>query len=129
MDDDFSLLEVFFAMVYFFLFIAWIYLLVALATDIFRSRDLRGWAKALWVLFLVIVPVLGALVYLIARGEGMMERRGEELAQQEQAVRAYIQDAAKGPSTAEELEKLARLRDGGTITDAEFEAQKAKLLA
>jgi hypothetical protein len=129
MDNDFSVLEVFFSMLYFFLFVAWIYLLIVIATDIFRSRDLGGWAKALWVLFLVILPILGSLVYLIARGRGMAERRGEDYLQREQAFRSYVQDAASGSmSTADELEKLARLRDAGTITGAEFEAQKAKLL-
>jgi type VI protein secretion system component VasK len=130
MDDDFSVLELFVSMLWFFLFICWIYLLVMLATDIFRSRDLRGWAKALWILFLVILPVLGSLVYLIVRGEGMAERRRDDLAQQERVFRTYVQDAAReSTSTADELEKLAHLRNAGTITDAEFESQKAKLLA
>jgi hypothetical protein len=130
MDNDFSVLEVFVSMLWFFLFICWIYLLVVLATDIFRSHDLRGWVKALWILFLVILPVLGSLVYLIARGEGMAERRRNDLAQQEQVFRSYVQDAAReSTSTADELEKLSHLRNAGTITDAEFEAQKAKLLA
>jgi Short C-terminal domain/Phospholipase_D-nuclease N-terminal len=133
-DDDFSVLELFVSMLWFFLFICWIYLLVMLATDIFRSRDLGGWAKALWILFLVILPVLGSLVYLIARGEGMAERRRDDLAQQERVFRSYVQDAAREStreptSTADELEKLAHLRNAGTISDAEFEAQKAKLLA
>jgi Short C-terminal domain/Phospholipase_D-nuclease N-terminal len=130
MDDDFSVLELFVSMLWFFLFICWIYLLVILATDIFRSRDLRGWGKALWILFLVVLPVLGSLVYLIVRGEGMAERRRDDLAQQERVFRSYVQDAAReSTSTADELEKLAHLRNAGTITDAEFEAQKTKLLA
>jgi ABC-type multidrug transport system fused ATPase/permease subunit len=130
MDDDFSVLEVFFSMLYFFLFIAWIYLLIVIATDIFRSRDMGGWAKALWILFLVILPIVGSLIYLIARGRGMTERQGEDYRQREQAFQSYVQDAARGStSTADEIEKLARLRDAGTITSAEFDAQKAKLLA
>jgi Short C-terminal domain/Phospholipase_D-nuclease N-terminal len=130
MDNDFSVLEVFFSMLYFFLFIAWIYLLIVIATDIFRSRDMGGWGKALWVLFLVILPIIGSLVYLIARGRSMAERQSQDYIRREEAFRSYVQDAAGGStSTADELEKLAQLRDAGTITSAEFDAQKAKLLA
>lgn len=130
MDNDFSVLEVFFSMLYFFLFVAWIYLLIVIATDIFRSRDIAGWAKALWILLLVILPILGALIYMIARGYGMAERQGQDYLRREQAFQSYVQDAARGStSTADELEKLAHLRDDGTITSAEFDAQKAKLLA
>lgn len=129
MDNDFSLLEVFFSMLYFFLFIAWIYLLIVIATDIFRSRDMSNWAKALWILLLVIIPILGSLIYLIARGHKMAERQRDDAIRNEKAFRSYVQDAASSGSTADELEKLARLRDAGTITSEEFEAQKAKLLA
>jgi len=129
MDNDFSLLEVFFSMLYFFLFIAWIYLLIVIATDIFRSRDMSNWAKALWILLLVIIPILGSLIYLIARGHKMAERQRDDAIRNEKAFRSYVQDAASSGSTADELEKLAKLRDAGTITSEEFEAQKAKLLA
>jgi ABC-type multidrug transport system fused ATPase/permease subunit len=130
MDNDFSVLEVFFSMLYFFLFIAWIYLLIVIATDIFRSRDMGGWGKALWILFLVILPIIGSLVYLIARGRSMSERQSQDYMRREQAFRSYVQDAAGGStSTADELEKLAQLRDAGTISSEEFDAQKAKLLA
>jgi Short C-terminal domain/Phospholipase_D-nuclease N-terminal len=130
MDNDFSVLEVFFSMLYFFLFIAWIYLLIVIATDIFRSRDMGGWGKALWILFLVILPIIGSLVYLIARGRSMSERQSQDYIRREQAFRSYVQDAAGGStSTADELEKLAQLRDAGTISSEEFDAQKAKLLA
>ncbi|MGH3476771.1 MAG: SHOCT domain-containing protein [Nocardioidaceae bacterium] len=128
MDNDFSLLEVFFSMLYFFLFIAWIYLLIVIATDIFRSRDMGNWAKAFWILFLVLVPIIASLIYLIARGHKMAERQREDAAQQEKAFRSYVQDAAGSGSTADELDKLAKLRDAGTITNEEFDAQKAKLL-
>jgi Short C-terminal domain/Phospholipase_D-nuclease N-terminal len=129
MDNDFSLLEVFFSMLYFFLFIMWIYLLIVIATDIFRSRDMGNWAKALWILFLVLVPIIASLIYLIARGHKMAERQREDAIQQDRAFRSYVQDAAGPTSTADELDKLAKLRDAGTITSAEFDAQKAKLLA
>jgi hypothetical protein len=124
------LLDLFWAMLWFFLFFAWIWLLVTVVADIFRSRDLSGWAKALWVLFVVILPWLGVLVYLIARGQEMGERHMEDAIARERAARSYIQEAA-GPtsSAADELSKLAELRNSGVITDAEFEAQKAKLLS
>jgi hypothetical protein len=125
------LLDLFWAMLWFFLFFAWIWLLISIFGDIFRSDDLSGWAKAFWTIFVVILPWLGVLVYLIARGGKMQERAAAEMAQREQATRQYIQQAAGsgGASSADELEKLARLRDSGTITAEEFAAQKAKILA
>ena len=103
MDNDFSLLEVFFSMLYFFLFIAWIYLLIVIATDIFRSRDMSNWAKALWILLLVIIPILGSLIYLIARGHKMAERQRDDAIRNEKAFRSYVQDAATSGSTADEF--------------------------
>ncbi|WP_298324448.1 SHOCT domain-containing protein [Haloactinopolyspora sp.] len=127
--DDYPLLELFLTMLWFFFFVAWIWLLITLVADIFRSHDLSGWGKALWTLLIVILPVLGALIYLIARGEGMAERQVQDYERREQEFRSYVRDASSnGASTAEELTKLARLRDGGVITAEEFEAQKTKLL-
>lgn len=122
------LLDVFWAMLWFFLFIAWIWVLISVIADIFRSDDLSGWAKGLWVLFVIVLPWLGVLVYLIARGHGMAERSMASAAAAEQAQRDYIQSVA-GSSSADELAKLAQLRDSGVISDSEFQAQKAKLLA
>ena len=128
--DDYPLLELFWTMLWFFLFIAWIWLLITLIADIFRSRDLGGWSKALWVLFIIVLPILGALVYLIARGGSMAERTADEYGQREQAFREYVRDAAgPGHSVGDELTKLAGLRDAGTITEEEFQSQKAKLLS
>ncbi|MGH8827254.1 MAG: SHOCT domain-containing protein [Jiangellaceae bacterium] len=127
--NDYPLLDLFFTMLWFFLFIAWIYLLVVLVTDVFRSDDLSGWLKALWTLFILILPILGALVYLIARGDDMTERRIKDYRRQEQAFQTYVRDTAgPGVSTADELTKLAQLRDAGTISTEEFDAAKAKLL-
>jgi len=125
------LLDLFWTMLWFFLFIAWIWLLISIITDIFRSDDLSGWAKALWILFVIIVPWLGALIYLIARGGSMQERAMRDATERAKAQRQYIQEVAStgAPSSAEELTKLAQLRDSGVITTDEFEAQKAKLLA
>jgi len=125
------LLDLFWTMLWFFLFIAWIWLLIAIVTDIFRSDDLSGFAKALWILFVIIVPWLGALIYLIARGGKMQDREMRDATERAKAQRQYIQEVAStgAPSSAEELTKLAQLRDSGVITTDEFEAQKAKLLA
>ncbi|HEU0214974.1 MAG TPA: SHOCT domain-containing protein [Jiangellaceae bacterium] len=125
------LLDLFWTMLWFFLFIAWIWLLISIITDIFRSDDLSGWAKALWTLFVIIVPWLGALIYLIARGDSMQQRAMRDATERQQATRQYIQEVAStgATSSADELTKLAQLRDSGVITADEFEAQKAKLLA
>ncbi|HET6685105.1 MAG TPA: SHOCT domain-containing protein [Jiangellaceae bacterium] len=128
--NDYPLLNLFWTMLWFFLFVAWIYLLIVVVTDIFRSDDLSGWGKALWVLFVVIVPWLGILVYLIARGDKMSARAASDYQRRDEETRAYVREAAgtSGQSTADELTKLAALRDSGTITADEFEQQKAKLL-
>ena len=111
----------------FFLFVAWIWVVISVITDIFRSDDLDGWGKGLWMMFVIITPWLGVLLYLIFRGEGMQKRSMQAMADVAEAQRAYIQHAA-GTSTADELSKLAELKEKGVITESEFEAQKAKLL-
>ena len=130
--DDYPLLDLFWTMLWFFLFIAWLFLLFTLFADIFRSKDMGGWAKALWVLFIIVLPIIGSLVYLIVRGRSMHERAAEEYQDREKAFRSYVEEAAGsagGASVADELSKLSALRDSGALTAAEFEAQKAKLLA
>lgn len=122
------LLNLFFSMLWFFLFILWIWLVISIFIDIFRSDDIGGFAKAMWALFVIVLPLLGVLVYIIARGDSMNERAMKQAAAQEKAARQYIQEAAGGTSTADELAKLADLNKQGVLTDAEFAAQKAKLL-
>jgi hypothetical protein len=123
------LLNLFWAMLWFFLFIIWIWLLISVFADIFRSDDLSGWGKALWVLFVVFLPYLGVFVYLIARGRSMQERAMMQVAAREKAQRAYIQEVtASSGGTADELAKLADLKDKGVLSEAEFQAQKARLL-
>ena len=122
------LFDLFWSMLWFFLFFVWIWLLISLFGDIFRSDDLSGWAKALWVIFIVFLPFLGVLIYLIVRGKSMQERAMRDAAAREKAARAYIQDVAASSSTADELAKLADLRDRGVITNDEFNAQKAALI-
>jgi len=122
--------QVFLSMMYFFLFFIWLWLLIMVFGDIFRSHDLGGFAKALWVIFVIVVPYLGVFVYLIARGHKMSEHAVEAAQAQDAAQRAYIQSAAgTSTSTADELARLADLKNQGTITDAEFETAKAKALA
>jgi lysylphosphatidylglycerol synthetase-like protein (DUF2156 family) len=122
------LLDLFWATLWFFLFFAWIWLLITILADIFRSHDLNGWTKALWVLFVALVPWLGVLIYLIARGGSMQERAMQDAARREQATRDYVrQVTSSGGSTADELAKLVQLRDSGVITSEQFEAQKAKI--
>ena len=127
---DYPLLGMFWTFLLFFIWIAWIVVLFRVIFDIFRSKDLGGFGKALWVIFVILLPFLGVLVYLIARGHSMSERDYQEAKSQEQAFQAYVRNAAgSGGGSADELTKLAGLRDQGVITDAEFQAQKARLLA
>ena len=123
--------QVFLEILYFFLFIIWIWLLITVFIDIFRSHDMGGGAKALWVIFVIILPFLGVFVYLLARGGKMHERAAADAAQQQKAFDSYVRQAAgtEGADTASQLSKLADLKAQGVITDAEFEAQKAKVLA
>jgi hypothetical protein len=121
--------QVFLEILYFSLFLIWLWLLIVVFSDIFRSHDLGGVAKALWVIFVVVLPYLGIIVYVIARGHGMSERAEQAALGRDTAQRAYIQNAAgSAPSAAEEIARLSALKDQGTITDAEFQQAKAKAL-
>jgi hypothetical protein len=126
---NYPILSLIWMMFMFFVFILWIWLLISVFMDIFRSSDLSGAVKAVWVLFVIILPFLGVLVYLIARGGKMHERAAEQAANQQKAFDAYVKQAAGSGSSADELSKLADLKEKGAITDAEFDAQKAKILA
>jgi hypothetical protein len=121
-----SFLDFFWLMLWAFLWIIWIMLLFRVFADIFRSEQ-GGFAKAMWVIFVIIFPFLGVLVYLIAQGGNMAKREIAAAQQAEQATQDYIRNVAGGP--AAELEKLAGLHEKGVLTDDEFAAQKAKLLA
>ncbi|MGP0029039.1 MAG: SHOCT domain-containing protein [Acidimicrobiales bacterium] len=124
----YPMLDIFWTMLEIFLFIIYFWLLIIIFSDIFRSRDLGGGAKALWVIFVVIIPLFGILIYLIARGGKMHERAALQAQQQQEAFESKVKEAA-GSSAAEQLAQLADLRDSGAITDTEFAAQKAKLLS
>ena len=128
---NYPILDIFLTTLYFFIFIIWRWLLFMVFIDIFRSHDLHGWAKALWVIGIIIMPYLGVLVYLIFRGGGMHERAARQAAQQQKAFDQYVKQAAgtPGETSADQLHKLADLKSQGVLTDTEFEAQKAKILA
>lgn len=124
------LLDLLLAMFWFFLFFMWIYLVIMVFIDIFRSHDLSGWGKAGWIILIIILPLFGVLIYVIVRGRSMGERSAEQAVQSKRATDDYIRTVAgSGDSTSDEIAKLAALRDNGTITDDEFQAQKAKLLS
>ena len=129
--SGYPILDIFLTTLYFFLFIIWIWLLFMVFIDIFRSHDMGGWAKGLWVIFIIVMPYLGVLVYLIARGGKMHERDAHQAALQQKAFDQYVKQAAgtPGESSADQLHKLAGLKDQGILTDAEFEVEKAKILA
>ena len=130
-SSSYPLLNVFWSIFIFFLWVMWIWILIWIFIDIFRSHDLSGGAKALWFLFVLFIPLLGVLVYLIARGGSMQERAAKQAQQQDAEARAYIQQAAASSpaSTADQLSKLADLRDRGVISAEEFDREKAKILA
>jgi hypothetical protein len=121
--------QVVWSMLWFFLWFIWLWILIMVLADIFRSSDLGGWGKALWVLFVVFLPYLGVFVYLIARGHKMHEHAAQEAKAQDAAFRQYVQEAAGPSSSADELAKLADLKAKGVIDEAEFERLKAKALA
>ena len=127
---DFPLLSSLLVVTFFFLWIAWIIVLFRTVIDVFRSHDLGGFAKAFWLLFIIVIPWLGVLVYLIARGDKMAAREVQDVKDRDAAFRSYVQDAAgSGKSSAAELSQLADLRDRGVLSEDEFQSEKAKLLS
>ena len=128
---EFGTGQVFWSMLWFFCFFIWIFLLIRVFADIFRSHEMSGVAKALWIIFVIVLPYLGVLVYLIARGKEMTQHSIEDGQARDAAQRQYIQSVA-GSGTggaADEIARLADLRDKGVIDEAEFQAGKAKALA
>jgi hypothetical protein len=127
---DYTLGDALLTVLWIFGFVIFFWLLILVFSDLFRSHDLSGWAKALWVIFVIFLPYLGVFVYLIARGGKMHEHAVKDQQAADSAFTAYVQQAAgTSASTADELQKLAALRDQGVISPTEFEAQKAKILA
>ncbi len=125
---DYPILGVFWSMLIFFLFFAWIVILFRVFADLFRS-DIGGFAKAIWAIFVILVPFLGVFVYLVVHGNAMTQRSIEDAQQSQQAFQDYVRQTAGTGGVASELSQLNDLKSQGAITEAEFEAQKAKLLA
>jgi hypothetical protein len=125
---DYPILGLFWTMMIFFLWVAWLILLFRVFGDIFRS-DMGGGAKALWSIFVILAPFLGVFIYVIANGKAMGQRDIAAAQQRDAETQAYIRQAAGSGGNADELAKLAALRDQGALTDEEFAAQKAKLLS
>jgi len=129
---DYPLLGFFWTMLMIFLWVAWIFILIRVFADIFRNHKMSGWGKALWTIFVIIIPLIGTLIYLIVHGSGMAQRDLDQAQRQKAAFDDYVRQTAGstgGASSADELTKLATLHQQGVITDAEFSSQKAKLLA
>jgi type VI protein secretion system component VasK len=124
---EFGTGEVFLSMIWFFLFFIWVWLVITVFADVFRSRDLSGWSKALWSVFIIVLPYLGVFVYLIARGRKMGEHAREDAENRDEAFRRSVQDAVATPATSvDQLERLASLRSQGVIDEAEFVRMKAQ---
>jgi ABC-type multidrug transport system fused ATPase/permease subunit len=126
---SYPVLGVFWTIFIIFLWVIWFWILITVFIDIFRSRDLSGWAKALWFIFVLFIPMIGVLVYLIARGGKMHQRAEREAQQQQREFRSYVQETAGSATPADQLAKLADLRDRGVISAEEFDREKAKILA
>ena len=124
---DYPFLDVLWTLIIFFAWVAWIWILIVILTDVFRRRDIGGWAKAAWVVFLIVLPFLGVLVYLIAEHQGMADRQEQAAQQAQHQADDYIRSVSGG--SASEIEKAKGLLDSGAITQTEFDALKAKALA
>jgi hypothetical protein len=125
---DFTLGDALLTVLEIFLLVIWFWILITIFADLFRDHELSGWAKAAWVFFLIVLPYLGALIYLIARGKGMRERSIKEQAEARQHFDSYVRETA-GTSPVDDLHKLSELKDKGAISDAEYEKMKAKIVA
>jgi hypothetical protein len=128
---DYPVLGVFWSMMIFFFWVAWIVLLFRVIGDIFRNHSIGGFSKALWLIFVIVIPWFGVLIYLLANGDDMGRRSVAQQQASQDAADSYIREAARsgGGGSADELTKLAALRDSGVLTADEFATQKAKLLA
>lgn len=127
MEDNIGFFDIVGSILWLFLMIAWFWVMIAVVADIFRSKDLNGFSKAIWIAFVILLPWLGVLAYLISRGDKMQEHNAEALHKMEAAQRDYVRSVAN-VSAADELERLAALKDKGVLNDEEFAAQKAKIL-
>jgi hypothetical protein len=127
---DYPFLDVLWTMILFFCWVAWIWLLIVIISDVFR-RDLSGWAKAAWIFFLIVLPFLGALIYVIANGQAMTERRVQDVVASQQHLDNHIRSVAGSSDggAAGEIHRAKELLDSGAITQQEFDRLKTKALA
>ena len=126
---DYPFLNILWSMIIFFLWVAWIWVLILILSDVFRRHDLSGWGKAGWTFFLIVLPFLGALIYLIADSDGMAERRAQDVKGQQAQMDDYVRSVAGSGGPAAEIDKAKQLLDSGAINQTEFDALKAKALA
>jgi hypothetical protein len=126
---DYPFLDVFWSMIIFFVWVTWIWMMILILSDVFRRRDLSGWGKAGWTFFLIVLPFLGALVYLIGQGDGMAERRAQDVQGQRAQMDDYVRSVAGSGGPAAEIDKAKQLLDSGAINQTEYDAIKAKALA
>ena len=127
--SDYPFLNILWTMIIFFAWVCWIWLVIVIFTDIFRRRDTSGWAKAAWIIFIILIPFIGVLIYLIAQHDGMAERSAKQAEQMQQQTDDYIRNVAASEGPAGQIEKAKGLLDSGAITQAEFDSLKAKALA
>src|SRR3954463_8870344 len=126
---DYPFLDILWTMIIFFSWVVWIWMMIVILTDVFRRRDISGWSKAAWTVFLIVLPFLGALVYLIAQHDGMAERQAEAARGQKAQMDDYVRSVAGSGGAAGEIDKAKQLLDSGAINQTEFDALKAKALA
>ena len=127
MENGIGFFDIVWSIFWLFLMVAWFWVMISVVADIFRSKDMNGAAKAIWVAFVILIPWLGVLSYLIVRGDKMHEHNVEAMNKMEEAQKDYIRSIAN-VSAADELERLAALKDKGVLTDEEFSSQTAKIL-
>jgi hypothetical protein len=126
---DYPFLNILWTMIIFFVWVTWIWMMIVILTDVFRRHDLSGWGKAGWTLFLIVLPFLGALFYLITQSDGMAQRSAKEAKGQQAQFDDYVRSVAADGGAAAEIDKAKHLLDDGAINQAEYEAIKAKALA
>jgi len=124
-----TFLEVFWTMLVIFAWVIWFWLLITVFADLFRRHDISGWAKALWIIFVIVLPFLGVLIYLLVESKGMAERNQKQAQQAQQQFDSYVKEVAAQSDPTEQIAKAKQLLDSGTITQAEFDSIKAKALA
>jgi hypothetical protein len=126
---DYPFLNILWSMIIFFVWVTWIWMMILILSDVFRRTDLSGWGKAGWTFFLIVLPFLGALIYLIAQSDGMAERRTQDAQGQRAQMDDYVRSVAGSGGPAAEIDKAKQLLDSGAINQTEYEAIKGKALA